>query len=250
MSSLVCDFKIICLTFILCWSCLSTAEINKKPIELISGLDKAPFITNGAKGGLQIELIRQVFTSQNIDVKFTPMPLGRNITGYQRWNVQGVITLPSNYTYPNMFLSKPYISYQNVAVSLSRNNFTIKNIDDLSGRSVVAFQKAKNFLGEKYKGIVQYSLDYREVADQRKQVEMLFSGQMEVIILDINIFKYFMRNQAQDMYRKPFKLHYIFKKRPYSAGFKSEDLKNKFDLGILQMKKSPLTSLIEQMRIC
>jgi len=236
--NIVRGIKTICLFIIMLIGNKTFAETNKQSIELITGLDKAPFIFNDATKGVQIELIRQAFAINDVDVKFTPLPLGRNITGYQRWNVQGIITLPSDYSYPGMSVSKPYIIYQNVAVSLARNNFAIKDVADLSGKSVASFQKAKKFLGSKFKEVVNYSLDYREVADQRKQLEMLFAGQTEVIVLDINIFKYFMRNQAQALYRKPYTLHYIFKERAYSAGFKSEQYRDMFDLAILDLKQS------------
>ena len=80
------------------------------------------------------------------------------------------------------------------AVSLVDGNFSIESIQDLSGKSVIAFQNAKKFLGDDYNASVSLSTDYREIADQVQQVEMLFSRRTEVIILELNIFKYLLNH--------------------------------------------------------
>jgi len=224
-------------TFFLCYLALNgLVYAQQKPIELVTGLSKPPFVLEETNDGMQLDLIREAFSLSDINVKFIHMPLGRNITGFQRWDVEGVITLPIGYEHPGMFTSKPYIIYQNVAVSLTSSKFNINTLADLSGKSVAAFQNAKKFLGEEYKKTLAYSLDYREVADQSKQIAMLFSRQTEVIILDVNIFRYFMRENRAGMYNKPFNIHYIFNERPYVAGFKTEAIRDKFDQGIQALR--------------
>ena len=184
--------------------------VDNQTLELITGLAKPPFILEDQQRGLQLDLIREAFASENLSVHFNAMPLGRNLTGFRRMNADGIITLPPSYEHPALFMSKPYIIYQNVAVSLAEDNFTIDKISDLSDKSIIAFQNAKKFLGEDYEGAIAYSMDYREVPDQMKQIELLFLRRTEVIILDINIFKYFVKTQKNALFNKPFSYHYIF----------------------------------------
>jgi len=216
-------------------------DVNK-PIEpiikLVTGLAKPPFILEEKGKGMQLDLIREAFSFEQKQIKFVHMALGRNITGFLRLNADGIITLPPEYKHPSLFLSTPYISYQNVAVSLSENNFSIGKIEDLTDKSIVAFQNAKKFLGERYDKTVAYSMDYREVPSQLKQIEMLFLRRTEVIVLDINIFKYFISTHSDSIYSKPFSVHYVFGERSYSIGFKSEMLRDTFDAGIKSMKES------------
>lgn len=219
-------------------------ETESNTLELITGLAKPPFILENQQYGLQLDLIREAFASENIKVNFNPMPLGRNITGYRRMNADGIITLPPSYEHPALFMSKPYISYENVAISLAEDYFTIEKISDLSDKSIIAFQNAKKFLGDEYESATAYSMDYREVPDQMKQIELLFLRRTEVIVLDINIFKYFIKTNNKTLFNKPFTLHYIFNERPYSVGFKSEKVKDTFDKAIHSMKENGSYQLV------
>ncbi|MCJ8321659.1 MAG: transporter substrate-binding domain-containing protein [Colwellia sp.] len=237
------------------------AESNSTKVEIISGLPKPPFImpvnviepiegpvpddkVQALYQGIQIDIMREALLSQNYLAEFTHVPLARNITNFQKWHVDGVSILPLHFAYPGMFISQPYVSYQNVVVSLKNRNYIIDDLDDLSGKSIAAFQKAKLFLGPEYEDIVKYSLGYRELADQNKQIELLFNGSVEVIILDINIFNYFLKTHQSRRHKVATTAHYIFKERVYSAGFKSEVIRDAFNIGLNALKASGQYQLI------
>jgi polar amino acid transport system substrate-binding protein len=227
------------LNLLVCFFCQGQIISGKstKTLEIITGLPKPPFILEGAKTGLQLDLFRAALSPDYL-IDFLPVALGRNITSYQRMHVNGIATIQLGYQHPNMYISKPYINYQNVAISLTESNFSISSIDDLSGKSVAAFQNARKFLTDDFSTKMSYLLDYREVADQMKQISMLYSRRTEVIVLDYRIFKYFLRdNVDQARYKKPVAIHYIFDKVSYSAGFDSKELCEQFDRGIVRIKK-------------
>jgi len=209
----------------------------KQVIELVTGLPKPPFIMDKDGNGLQLELIKAALAFSNIEVKFVAMPLGRNITGFLRRNADGVITLIPEYKHPSLHLSIPYVTYQNVAISLVEKQFSIVNISDLSNKNIMAFQNAKKFLGEEYNEAITYTMGYREVHDQELQIENLFLRRAEVIILELNIFKWFIKNAHEALYSKPFSVHYIFDEKNYSVGFKSKDIRDKFNQGIQKMRE-------------
>ena len=116
------------------------------------------------------------------------------------------------------------------------NEIKLDNVADLQGRSVVAFQNAKKFITGDYKSMVPNIIDYRELPEQDKQVQMLFTGRTEVIVLDVNIFKYAVRTSDNPAFKKKYKIHHIFDLRHYAAGFKNKTLKEKFDRGIQLIK--------------
>jgi polar amino acid transport system substrate-binding protein len=213
-------------------------------IEVLAGLPKPPFIIEKDGAGLQLDLIREAFISVNHTVSFTHLPFGRSISGFKRFNADGIATLPADYQHPSIYLSKPYIKYQNVAVSLVDGNFSIESIQDLSGKSVIAFQNAKKFLGDDYNASVSLSTDYREIADQVQQVEMLFSRRTEVIILELNIFKYFVKSHVGGRYNQNFIIHRIFAEREYAAGFNTKQHRDMFDQGISLIKEQGVYQLV------
>ena len=210
--------------------------VYAKEINIIAGLTKSPFIIKENESGLQIELIREILSRQNIDVKFTHTSLLRNLTTYQSLNADGISILAPDFSYPNIYTSLPYISYQNVAVSLTESTLKINDISDLSGKSVVAFEKASKFLGDEYRRVVGYSLDYREVAGNAKQVEMLFMRESEVIVIDRYIFTDVIRFNKDPLFNKTFTIHPIFEPTPYVMGFRSKDIRDKFNLSLQAMQ--------------
>lgn len=213
-------------------------------LELVAGLPKPPFIVEEQGKGMQLDIIREAFAMSNKTANFIHMPFGRNITGFHSSNADGVITLLPNYEHPSLNISKPYITYQNVVVTLLENQYSIETVDDLSDKSIVAFQNARKNLGTDFGEMVSYSIDYREVHDQEKQMEMLFLRRAQAIILDINIFKYYMKHRQQSFYTKPFTVHYIFNERPYSLGLKSKKTVKEFDKNIQLMKENGSYQLI------
>jgi len=221
---------------------LTTLKSNK--IEMVDGLIKPPFIIEENGRGLQLDIVRLALKAVNKDIHFIHVPFGRTVTTSQSLNADGIVTVLPDYQHPNLFISKPFITYQNVAVSLLENQLSLENIGDLSGKSIVAFQNAKKYLGQDFNNIIKYSMDYREVAQQVKQIELLFLHRTEVIILDINIFKYLLKHNTTARVSQPFKVHYIFNERQYSAAFKSEINRDVFDLGIKNMKEQGTYQII------
>ena len=219
-------------------------EITPHTIEMLAGLPKAPFIIKENENGIQLDIIREAFIGVNHKVNFSHLPLGRSISAFKRFNVDGVVTLPEDFQGSGIYVSKPYIKYQNVAVSLSDNRFVIDSVENLTGKSIIAFQNAKGFIGDEYNKCVSLSTDYREIADQNQQIEMLFSRRTQVIILDVNIFKYFVKWNVGGRYSQNYTLHYIFDEREYAAGFKTEQHRDMFDQGISLIKEQGTYQLV------
>ena len=79
---------------------------------------------------------------------------------------------------------------------------------------------------------------YVEFAHQDGQVKMLFSMRADVVIIDINIFKY-LRQQLQamgDNVSAEVAIHEIFAPTPYRVAFKSKALCDAFNDGLKKLK--------------
>jgi polar amino acid transport system substrate-binding protein len=209
-----------------------------KVIEFTAGLSKPPFVIadNPSKPGIQLDLIKAIFAVENKAVHFLHMPLARSFANVDKWHSDAIITLPRDYQHPNVFISAPYISYENVVVSLKESNLSINHLNDLKGKEILAFQKARKFLGVEFASVIEEAKDYHEVADQMRQIRMLFAKRTQLLVLDISIFKHFLHNYADDKYRQPYKVHRLFKPRIYAAGFKSKLDRDQFNRGLQKIK--------------
>ncbi len=216
---------------------LSLAQ-SKEPITLTAGLSKPPFVIedDNQKIGIQLELIKAAFSTEQRDVSFLHLPLSRSFSSIEKWHSDGTITLPLNYKREGVYLSLPYISYHNVLVTLAEDKIELTNINDVAEKKVVAFQTAQHFLGDEFESAVQGAQDYREMADQAKQIEMLFMKRAEILVLDISIFKYFLLQHSDKKYKKPYVVHSFFKPANYSAGFKNKLIRDEFNRGLNTIK--------------
>lgn len=215
-----------------------------KPIEMLAGLPKPPFIIEENGRGLQLDLIREAFLSVNHQVSFAHAPLGRNVSVLNPLNFDGIATLPQGYRHPDIFLSKPYVRYENVAITLTDSQLKIDSFKELTNLDVVAFQNAKKFLGDSYHESIALSTRYREIAAQNQQIDMLFSHRTDVIILDISIFQHFLKTHVGGKYNQAFTVHHIFKPFEYSAGFSSKQYRDLFNQGIAKIKEQGVYQLV------
>ncbi|OUR59644.1 hypothetical protein A9Q74_17060 [Colwellia sp. 39_35_sub15_T18] len=223
--------------FLLCLS-ISAFSQATNVIELTAGLSKPPFvIENDAQNpGIQLDLIKAIFAEENQAVGFLHVPLARSFTSIDRWHSDGTITLPSDYQHENVFVSEPYISYQNIIVTLKEDNLSINTFADLKGKKIIAFQAAQKFLGAEFAHAVKEAIDYQEVADQMRQIQMLFAKRTQVLVLDISIFKHFLHKNVGKEYMKPYKIHQLFMPRVYAAGFKNKQRRDQFNRGLKKIK--------------
>lgn len=229
-------------TLILPFLCLSSAVFGfqSKPIVLTAGLSKPPFVIENDKpcSGIQLDLICEIFATYKQSVYFMHVPLNRSFATVDNWLFDGTITLPGDYKQDDIYVSSPYISYQNVAVTLTEDNLSIKSFTDLTNKKVTAFQTARQFLGQEFSESVLLAQEYREIADQMKQIEMLFLKKTQVLILDISILKSFLKNHKAKIYGKAYEVHSLFPKRIYSAGFKSQSARDQFNSGLKVIKEN------------
>jgi polar amino acid transport system substrate-binding protein len=220
--------------------CISYTVIGKNAeiLELTAGLSKPPFVieNNEHDRGIQLDLITEIFAIENQAVGFVHVPLARSFSSIDKWHSDGTITLPSTHREKSVFISDPYVSYQNVVITLTEDKLTIDELDDLSGKHIIAFQTAQKFLGVNYSKAIKKAAGYREMANQMKQIELLFIKRTQALVVDINILKHFLYNHREPKYSKPYKIHWLFMPRIYSAGFKSEAIRDQFNRGLAVIK--------------
>ena len=88
----------------------------------------------------------------------------------------------------NIHLTVPLYRYSDVAISLRKNNFQIKSIDDLALRSIIAYQGATDLLGNQFQAMARNNDRYQEHKSPSTTTFYLIRGRKEVRIGDINIF--------------------------------------------------------------
>ena len=222
------------------WAGVALAD---KPLQVLVGMNKPPYIQVDSSDGYEIELLREVARVMQVPAEFTYVPNKRIFTLLQQ-GIGDIATLQIKAEgNPKIFYSCPYIRYQNVAVTLAANQISLNDVADLAPLSVLAFQNAVQVLPEAFQRIALTSPSYRETVDQRTQVEMLQKQRVQAVVMDMNIFFYYNSKAEQS---GQVQIHPLFAPTFYRAAFRSKELASAFNQALQQVQKSSAYTLLQE----
>ncbi|GAA0854846.1 substrate-binding periplasmic protein [Aliiglaciecola litoralis] len=211
-------------------SVLFCSFVQAAPIlQVAVGWNKPPYVMQYTKSGFEVDLVKAVFQNIGHQVEFVHIPYGRSHEILEATNFDAAMTLSDKVQTPNTFLSNEYVRYQNVAVSLLSPPLDITSIESLADYSIVAFQNAKNLLGPRFHHMAENHQAYSEVPDQIRQLKLLYYGKAQVIVMDVNIFKYFDNQLRNDISYQQTQIHPLFAASTYRVGFVDKALRDKFN---------------------
>lgn len=205
-----------------------------KEVHAAVGLSLAPYVIKGEDRGMEVDIIRKALEHKGHTLKLRHVLLKQVPEIYKKGKVDAALTINEALGLDGC-LSDVAITYQNFAISLASNQLKLESVDDLKGRSVVAFQNAKLYLGDDYKNAVESSR-YHEVANQIVQVTRLLKGRELIAIADKNIFLHF-RSKVNNIDTSPsLTFHPIFQPSDYRVAFRDDSICNDFNEGLKHIK--------------
>ncbi|NCP66554.1 MAG: amino acid ABC transporter substrate-binding protein [Paraglaciecola sp.] len=215
------------------------AQNQAKTLLVIAGWDKPPYIITEQNKGFEVELMQHILASLGHDVQMLYVPYGRTYATLLREKADIGMTLAERSGVEPSVLSQPYVTYQNVAVSFKHNTKQITQIGDLQFVSVVAFQSAKTVLGEAFNQMATKNTMYIELPDQRSQVELFWLGNIDAVVMDVNIFGYFSQVSHVDNWMERVDIHEFFPPTQYSAAIPDAELREAFNQALDRFKQQP-----------
>jgi polar amino acid transport system substrate-binding protein len=205
-------------------------DVKSKELVLVAGLAKPPYVIPEQDGGFEVDLMRSVLANLGHNISMLYVPYGRTYETMKQMKADIGLTQTEQGGVKSEILSLPYVTYQNVAISLLKKSIKLNEFKDLQSLSVVAFQNAKRLLGPSFAQAAEESPLYIELPEQRKQVELLLTGKVDVVVMDINIFKYFAKSISGTNKMEEVQLHSLFPSTQYSAAIHDLELLKSFNL--------------------
>ena len=225
----------------------STTSMANQAFKVVLGLSKPPYVIEKGQTGFELELIQQLLAAMGKAPEFIFIPYGRSEKMLALPDIDAVMTV-NDKIFPNSHhLSKSYISYENVAISMKKNAISLNSVAELANYSIAAFQLAHKALGQEFSTAVTNSSTYIQVADQEKQVELLLLGRVDIVIMDTKIFLHFFNKlnkqnqqnqQNETIKQSDIQIHHIFPLSPYQVAFKSSKDVELFNNALIAFKKS------------
>ncbi|GGB51466.1 polar amino acid ABC transporter [Roseibium aquae] len=216
---------------------LLSSVAHADEIEILAG-DLPPMIFADGSGR-EAELIKGALERCGHTVRFTVQPFTRHWKSYEAGTGDAVATVPIGMPLPGTATSA-YIEYQNGVSYLAGSEASFSSLDDLAGRSVLAFKGASDILPGLGEASAGFS-EYREVTDQITQSRMLFGGRVDAIIGDGMLFAEYNRQLGSESNlgfdpAQPVSFQAVFDPSPYGLVFRDAALAADFERCFGEMK--------------
>lgn len=214
----------------------------KKKINIALKIGREPFVLNRASlNGIEYDLLELIFKKNHITINSSKtMSLKELHTAFHD-NKDLDIVVNVKEKKDNLFYSNTFITFENVAISQKKDKLIINSIKDLKNKKVIAFEGAAKYLPQEYKNIFNKQnrpSTYTEEVFQEKQVQDFLDKKTDVIIMDKNIFKWFLKKLSANTINN-YNFDHIFPpNNTFKVAFKDENLRDIFNHNLALIKKS------------
>jgi len=199
-----------------------------------------PFSFPETNSGIELEVIGESLAFHSHTLKPIYYPLARVPLAFKLKQVDAAMTdLGHNMGELGAYYADSAVVYDNVMITLKKNNLTITKPEDLKGLSVISFQGAiKRY--PVWLGPVDQAKRYFELNNQLLQVLTLDRGRYDAVLSDISIYKYYAL-QAERKSGKKLKevqMHRFVDLNPedYRPVFWNERIRDNFNDGLTYLK--------------
>lgn len=200
-----------------------------------------PYVFADKNKGIEFDIVKEALKRKGIKIDPVHAPFSELKELYDDKDVDACMTC-SESTGISAFFSESHINYRNVAIGLRRRSIQATKIEDLKNYEILAFAGAENFLGKEYAKVIAENNNYRETNEQVEQNIKLYTYKVDLIIADINIFKYHNRQLLKKRkFKKKIKqrlqIYSFFPITYYKVGFRNQETKDKFNEGLKEIKQ-------------
>lgn len=234
------------LRLILCLCCLlplqgwpDTAANTKLDAELPRvrvGLHlSAPWSFYNAAGqldGIEYQLVSRIFSRAGFAVDYELHSYSRLLKQFSDKKLDcaspvAIVVEGASYT-------EAYLPFQDVAVSLQADQLQINQLTDLRDTRIVAYQQAEQVLGPAFSATIA-NASYLELAERELQLELLFSGRVDLVIGERRVLHYLAATLAPQHHLTT---HALFAGQAYPAACWQSELTKVFNQGLAQLQQS------------
>ena len=200
----------------------------------------APFCFPESDSGIELEVIGEALALKGHSLRPRYYPLARVPLEFKMAHVDAAMT-DLGFGAQGGFFGDPAVLYDNVLITLTQRALTINKPEDLKDLTVVSFPGGLKRYPEWLTAVDQAGR-YFEQSNQELQVAGLNKGRFDVVLSDRNIYHYFeLQLERNNLFRaKSVDMHAFTKAIPndYRPVFRSEKVRDDFNLGLQQLKAS------------
>lgn len=232
--------RVLCLMLSLLSPMVALPSWPARAAEVVMAVGRSlpPYIIVDEWRGLEYDVVREALALEGHTLTPKFVSFARVVRELENGQVDAAMTMRPD-SGVKAYYSDSHVTYRNYAITLASRNITIKNVDDLAGKSVLAFQNAGMYLGPAYKAVTEANPHYREEARQMVQPTQLFLGRVDVAIADRFIFGWFANDpevRAKTDTAQGLRFHPIFPATDYHVAFRDAAMRDSFNRGLKKLR--------------
>lgn len=237
---------LVCCLVLLCLNPPAVLADAPKPLRIGVSFSIPPWVFANEDQGIELDILKESLKGSDYSIEPVYLPFNRAFYMYDQGQLDGIINARIG-SVESGYYSEPAVTFQNIAISRAEKDFPESfPMEFFSGRHVVAFQRASQFLSDAFGDAVRDNPDYQEAANQELQLNLLFYRDVDFIIMEKQIFRHFiarMQTETSDgeiLYGPPsdVRLHPVFPMTHYRFVFRDPDVRDAFDEGLRALKAS------------
>jgi len=219
-----------------------TGLASAKEVLMAFSQEIPPYIFQKQNKGIEIDIISAALAVKGHTLKPFYLPLGRIPIAFTSNLVDAAMgDMGVDLTSKGGFYANPAVIYNNVFITLKKQNISIEKPHDLDQLRVVSFQGAENRYPKWLKKVKEEKRFYG-ISDQLTQVKLLHFGRYDVVLSDRFIFKYFVKKMAlMDVLEVSEVDEHIFttvNPEDYRPVFRDPKVRDDFNLGLKKIKET------------
>lgn len=170
-----------------------------KMLEITFGVYRPPYVFEKKDLGLDVEVTQAIFKRMDRTFKSNHAPNQRAWKELESGRIDGLVGVSPEEDHRDLFFSAPILFYDNVAISKAKTKVKIGRIADLKNYRFLSFEKAQRYLGPDYEEVMRSVKRDTDVSSQLVQNKLFWNDKVEVIILDMNVFRHYQKQLKDEM---------------------------------------------------
>lgn len=203
---------------------------------------KPPFVIKENNSGMEIDIVSRALALSGHSTAIKFVSKVELYLGFTKLNLDASASVREDAYPTKLYYSKPYIAYQNVAISKRKHNFKIESFADLKGLRVGSWKLSRGEFDSHFKHIVDHlgSTQYAEYADQIEQNIAFWNDIIDVILVDRAIFSWNRKALSARLdTSEKIAVHAIFPQTTtFKVSFKNKAYRDDFNSGLEQLHSS------------
>lgn len=224
--------------FVIVGCILSWNQAQGRELKIIFSQYTPPYVLEDGRG-IVVDIVREALRGGGHTIAPVYVPMGRGFELFAENRVDGTAIIRENSGLHANY-SDDFMRYHNCAVTLKSRQIKLKSLDDLKGKTVIAFQNANKYLGESFGRVVANDPSYKEIANQETQTLMLLLGRIDVAIMDESIFRFYRNKLIKEGKVSPsteYEVFYLFPPTPYKTAFIDASVRDIFNRELTAMRR-------------